>query len=124
MENNIENIRARHMRVNQGYVKCSIIPVDDRRIITSDKGIKTAWEKAGGIALFVRPGNIKLPGYKTGFIGGTAGVTDKQVLFAGNLRMHPDAKAIRNFIKKSGKGIVELYNGPLYDVGTILLSKA
>lgn len=124
VENNIEDIKARHIRINQGYAKCSIIPVDNKRIITSDKGIKAAWEKAGGIALLVRPGYIKLPGYKTGFIGGAAGVTDKQVLFAGNLKAHPDAQAIRVFIKKSGKGIIELYDGLLYDVGTILFFKA
>ncbi|MBU1147229.1 MAG: hypothetical protein KKD11_02655, partial [Candidatus Omnitrophica bacterium] len=50
------------------------------------------------------------------FIGGSSGVTDKAVFFVGKL----DNQEIRDFIKKSGKGIIELYNGPLYDVGTVL----
>ena len=123
IERHIRDVNSRHILVNQGYSKCSILPVDKRRIITSDRGIKEAWEKNRGKALLIRPGNIKLPGHKTGFIGGATGVDDKSVLFVGRVDTHPDAQAIKEFIKKSGKGIIELYNGPLYDVGTIYIFK-
>ncbi|MFC1620667.1 elongator complex protein 3 [Candidatus Omnitrophota bacterium] len=116
IEENIKSLKAKHVLVSQGYAKCSIIPVGKKRIITSDKGIKRTWKNA----LFVRPDHVKLPGYKTGFIGGATGVTDKAVFFVGRVDNHPDAQLIRDFIRKSGKGIIELYNGPLYDVGTIL----
>ncbi|MDP8229749.1 MAG: radical SAM protein [Candidatus Gorgyraea atricola] len=112
IEKNIKSLKAKHVLVNQGYAKCSIVPVDKDRIITSDKGIKELWKNS----LFVKSGHVKLPGYKTGFIGGSSGVTDKVVFFVGKL----ENKSIRDFIRKSGKGIIELYNGPLYDVGTIL----
>ncbi|MBU0758936.1 MAG: radical SAM protein [Candidatus Omnitrophica bacterium] len=121
IDHNIKALKAHHIPVNQGCAKCSVIPVNNRHIITSDKGIKAAWEKMGGIALLVRPGHIKLPGYKTGFIGGATGVNNRVVIFVGRLDTHPDSQKIKDFIKKSGKGIIELYNGPLYDVGTVLI---
>jgi len=121
IEKNIKGIKAKHMPVNQGYAKCSIVPVDNKRIITSDKGIKETWEKKGGIALLVRPGYVRLPGYDAGFIGGATGENNRVVIFVGRLDAHPDSQTIKDFIKKSGKGIIELYNGPLYDVGTIFL---
>jgi hypothetical protein len=96
------------------------VPVDSRHIITSDRGIKSAWENNKGKALLVRPGHVRLPGYDTGFLGGASGVTQKAVFFVGSLKYHPDGVAIRGLIKKCGKGVIELYDGPLYDVGSIL----
>ena len=124
IEKNIKMLKAKHVLVNQGYSKCSIVPVNKKSIITSDKGIKEAWENSGGKALLVSPGHVKLPGYKSGFIGGTAGVTKRSVFFVGRLAFHPDAQAMRDFISKAGKNIIELYNGPLYDVGTVYLFEA
>jgi hypothetical protein len=124
IEKHIRALRLRHIEVSQGYARCSVIPVDRRHIITSDTGIKEAWERHGGTALFVRQGYVKLPGYNTGFIGGTSGVTDSAVLFTGSLKTHPDGRSIRDFIKKTGKGIIELYGGPLYDAGTLFLFEA
>jgi len=123
IERHIRDINSRHILVKQGYAKCSIVPVDKRRIITSDRGIKDAWERSDGVALLIRPESIRLPGYKTGFIGGASGVNDKSVLFVGRLDTHPDGQAIRDFIKRSGKGVIELYDGPLYDIGTIYIFK-
>jgi len=120
IDQDIKNLRARHILVNQGYAKCSTAPVDKKRIITFDKGIKDAWKRGGGEALIVKPGHVKLPGYKTGFIGGATGVGRECVFFVGSLSTHPDGQAMRNFIRASGKGIIELYRGPLYDVGTVM----
>jgi len=124
VEKDIRSLKTKHILVSQGYVKCSIVPVDRKHIITSDKNIKKAWEKNGGIALLIRPGYVKLPGYKAGFLGGASGVDDKVVFFVGSLRHHPDRGAIMDFIKARNKGIVELYDGPLYDVGTVTLFEA
>ncbi len=121
IEKNIREIKTGHILVGQGYAKCSIVPVDKKHIITSDKGIKDAWEKRGGKALLIEPGHVKLPGYRTGFIGGAAGVDEKKVFFVGSLDSHPDGQAIRDFIGRCGRDIIELYPGPLYDVGTIVI---
>ena len=117
IEKHIENLNAKFIKVKQGYTKCSIAPVDDKAIITSDKSIKDIWGKN---ALLVKSGNIKLPGYDTGFIGGASGVHKDRVFFIGSLKSHPDGLAIRDFIERRGKKTVELYDGPLYDVGSIL----
>jgi len=120
IEKNIKAFKCRYIPVKQGYAKCSIVPVDNRSIITSDIDIKNAWEKNGGIVQLIRPGHIRLPGYNTGFIGGASGVNDKTIFFVGNLDAHPDGSLIRDFIEKRHKNIIELYKGPLYDVGTVM----
>ncbi|MBU1006252.1 MAG: radical SAM protein, partial [Candidatus Omnitrophica bacterium] len=124
IEKKIKEIKANHIPVAQGYTKCSIIPVDNKHIITSDPGVKKEWEKRGGKALLISPGYIKLPGYKTGLIGGATGVTGKAIFFVGTLSKHPDGSAMREFIKKAEKSVIELYKGPLYDTGTIFLFEA
>jgi len=117
IEKNIKNLKAGFIKVSQGYVKCSVVPVGDKAIITSDKSIKDIW---GDNALLVRPGHIKLPGYKTGFIGGASGVHKDLVFFVGSLNYHPDGKDIREFIEARGKKVIELYDGELFDAGSIL----
>lgn len=121
VEKKIKGIKTRHVLVNQGYAKCSIVPIDKKHIITSDRGIKDVWERNGGIALLIRPGYVKLPGYKTGFIRGASGVSDKTVFFVGRLNSHPDGRRMMDFIRGRDKGIIELYKGPLYDVGTVTI---
>ena len=116
IEKHIENLKAKFIKVKQGYAKCSIVPVDNKYIITSDSYIKTAW---GRKALLVRPGHVKLPGYKTGFIGGASGVHKDKIFFTGSLKTHPDGKLIKEFIERRGKKVVELSGGPLCDSGTI-----
>jgi radical SAM superfamily enzyme len=117
IEKNIENLKTEFIKVKQGYVKCSVVVVDGKHIITSDKGIKDIW---GKLALLVRPGSIKLPGYKTGFIGGASGRHKDKIFFTGSLKNHPDGRLMREFIEKRGKKVVELSSGELYDTGTIL----
>jgi len=121
IEKNIETLKAKFIGVKQGYVKCSVVVVDDKHIITSDKGIKDIWGKK---ALLVRSGSIKLPGYKTGFIGGASGSHKDKVFFTGSLKNHPDGRLIREFIEKMGKKAVELSRGPLCDAGSILFFDA
>jgi len=122
IERHIENLKAKFIKVKQGYVKCSIVAVDDRHIITSDKGIYDKWTVGDGRdrPLHIRPGHVKLPGYKTGFIGGASGVHKDRVFFTGSLKNHPDGELIRRFIEDRGKKVIELYDGDLYDVGSIL----
>ncbi|MEK6732576.1 MAG: DUF6873 family GME fold protein [Candidatus Omnitrophota bacterium] len=126
IEKHIENLSAKFIKVKQGYVKCSIIPIDEKHIITSDKGIYDKWNVGGGRdrSLHIRPGYVKLPGYKTGFIGGASGVHKDKVFFIGALKNHPDATRIREFIEQRGRKVVELYDGQLYDAGSILFFEA
>lgn len=123
IERHIEKLKHKFIRANQGYVQCSIVKIDDKNIITSDKNIYDEVKKNRINALLVQAGHIKLPGYKTGFIGGASGVHKDKVFFIGALKYHSDGGIIRKFIKQAGKNIIELYNGPLYDAGTIFFFK-
>ena len=71
--------------------------------------------------LLIRPGWIKLPGYNTGFLGGSCGkLSPDKLAFTGQLSSHPDGKAIRAFLEQRGVAAVELSHGPLVDTGGIL----
>lgn len=106
--------------VNQGYSRCNVIPLDDGSLITCDAGIHEAVKAHGLNSLFVTSHNIILGGFPNGFIGGCCGIHQKTVFFAGKLSWHPQAKAIEDFIDDAGFTIVELYDGPLFDGGSII----
>ncbi|MFZ7132984.1 MAG: DUF6873 family GME fold protein [Eubacteriales bacterium] len=109
------------IHTKQGYSKCSTLIVDDNSIITADRGIAKAAKSHGIDALFITPGHIILPGFKEGFIGGAGGVLLQQneVIFNGNIRLHPDFQRIHNFIMEKGMKYQCLSSGPLIDIGSI-----
>lgn len=108
------------LHVNQGYAKCSTVCVSQNAIITADPSIYSVALSAGIDALKITEGHIRLDGYNTGFIGGATGVTDEEVLFCGDLSLHPDAKRISDFCATHGKQAVSLSKESLYDYGTIM----
>ena len=111
------------INVNQGYTKCSTVIVDEYSIITYDKGIAQECEKyssKGLETLLVSPGNIVLDGYNTGFIGGCSGRVDKQIIFNGNLELHPDFHKIKDFIESRNLQCVWFPEYPLTDIGSII----
>lgn len=63
---------------------------------------------------------IQLPGYKNGFIGGCVGIKDKQIFFLGRLDFLKNSDEVKAFIKSQNLEIIELYEGPLFDGGSIL----
>lgn len=107
--------------VKQGYAKCSVCVVDEHAIITQDPSIARAAEQRGLEALKIQNSQILLPGYDTGFIGGCSGLLGrKQLAFTGSLSSHPDGERIRAFLHSRGVEPLELTDGPLCDVGSIL----
>lgn len=111
-----------HIRVKQGYSKCSVCVVAEDAIITSDKGIAASCSAAAGPdVLQISPGHVLLPGYEYGFIGGASGLIDDGVLaFCGDIALHPDYDRISDFCKKHRVAIVSLCEGLPTDVGTII----
>lgn len=105
--------------VKQGYAKCSTAVLDDRALITADPSISHAAKALGIDVLSVSPGGVSLPGYECGFLGGACGVWNRQVFFCGDIMTHPNGLAIIDFCHANGFGTVSLYNGPLWDVGSI-----
>jgi len=106
------------IHVNQGYTRCNLIPLKNDRYITSDKGIEKVLLKYGLEVLFVDPEGVLLPGLKNGFIGGTCGVWQNKIFFIGSLQHFPKGQKVRDFIHDME--IVELYDGPLFDGGSLI----
>lgn len=103
--------------VKQAYTRCSLLPLKNDRFITSDKGIEKVLLQKGLEVEFVKPGGILLPGFDHGFFGGTSGVFEDKVFFIGNLDHFPEGEKVRQFL--SAYEIIELYDGPLFDGGSL-----
>jgi hypothetical protein len=106
------------IHVKQGYTRCNLIPLGNNRFITSDKGIEKTLLQYGLEVLYVDPDGILLPGFNHGFIGGTCGVWQNKLFFIGSLKYFPEGQKIKDFV--TGMEIIELYDGSLFDGGSIL----
>ncbi len=113
------NIKLLHS--NQGYVACSTILLNDNALITDDESIYNTSVANGIDCLLISKGSVKLKGHSYGFIGGTCGMIDKNVLaFTGRLNTHIDADKIIMFLNKYNVSYVELTDGELIDIGGII----
>ena len=108
------------IHVNQAYTRCSLLHLGKRNFITSDSGIEKVLKKNQCEVLFVNPAEIILPGMKNGFFGGCCGIFGNTVYIIGNLDFFPDGEKVREFIFSLGFDLVELYDGPLYDGGSLI----
>lgn len=120
----IEECEKRSMvlvNVKQGYTRCSLLAIDSKSIITSDQGIATKARDNGIDACIIEKGNIELPGFSYGFIGGAGGVIPSEglVLFNGDISLHPDYHKIVSFIKGKGLSYYCLSESKLKDIGSI-----
>lgn len=109
------------VEVRQGYVKCSVLVVDEHSIITSDAGIARAAKCAGLEVLEVSPGGVALDGFEYGFIGGAGfKLSSTQLAFTGVLDYHPDKARILSFLAARGIDPVYLTNRPVFDIGSAI----
>lgn len=107
--------------VRQGYTKCSVIVVNGRAIITSDDGIYNAVSGLPDVeVLKVAPGYVSLPEFKNGFIGGASGRVGQEIVFNGDISVHPDYERIKMFIERHGLLLRYFSDLPLKDVGSII----
>lgn len=106
------------IHVPQGYTRCSVLPVDCDSVITSDRGVAAACTQLD--VLLISPGHIELPGYNTGFIGGTGGRVGNEIVFNGDLSAHPDFEIIKDFIESRGLRCVWTTDMPLTDIGSVI----
>lgn len=108
------------IHVSQGYCRCNLLPLKEDHFITSDEGIFKILRHYSLDVLLVSPEGIRLEGQKNGFIGGAFGVMGDWVFVCGMLDMFPEGNKIRQYLQKIDYHIVELYDGPLVDVGNIV----
>jgi hypothetical protein len=110
--------------IPQGYSKCSIVVVDENSIITYDRGISKKiyteyFPDSPGI-LQIKPGHVNLPGMNVGFLGGASGRIGNEIIFNGDLEMHPDSIKIKAYIESRGLKCVWFKGHDLLDIGTII----
>ena len=107
--------------VKQGYCRCSIAVVSQNALITSDEGIYRALKNSDIDCLKISVGNIELPGFDYGFIGGCCGKLSKDILaFSGKLESHPNSDNIKTFLRNYNVYSENLNNEKLIDIGGIL----
>jgi hypothetical protein len=115
------------IHVGQGYTRCNLVPLKDGHFITSDRGIYRifqGWSPSGeGLhpcSLFINPHKINLEGFPHGFFGGCCGVWENKVFINGSLEHFSDGAKVRDYLGSLNYEIIELDEGPLSDVGSIL----
>lgn len=109
------------IHTNQGYAACSAIVLNDNALITDDESIYLSSKSNGIDCILISKGSVKLKGYNYGFIGGTCGMLDKNLLaFTGKLKSHSDAERIISFLNKHHINYIELSDEPLIDIGGII----
>ncbi|MDO5303313.1 MAG: hypothetical protein Q4E84_05365 [Clostridia bacterium] len=112
------------VNVRQGYSKCSIVIIDEKSIITYDKGIAKSCAQYEDLAvLLVEPGHCVLESFDTGFLGGCSGRACNKVIFNGNLESHPDFEKIKAFIESRGLECVWFSEFKLTDIGSIIIEQ-
>jgi hypothetical protein len=104
----------------QGYTRCNLLALKNDHFITSDAGFSRVLNGFGIKNLYVDPAGILLPCMKHGFFGGACGVHENKVFIFGNLNHFKDGKKVRDYLQSLSYEIVELYDGPLFDGGSII----
>lgn len=110
------------INVAQGYSRCAACKVDSEALITADPSIAAAARENGIQVLEITEGNISLPGYSCGFIGGCSVRIGNEMLFTGDITNHPDYPAITAFLHKHGCKPVCLSENVLTDYGGFILA--
>ena len=111
----------KNINVSQGYTKCSVLPLNEKALITNDKGIFNALKDDFDI-LLLPPGDILLPSLDYGFIGGTGGmISDDKIVFFGDLNFYQHGRLVIDFLSKYGITPIYLKKGKLIDRGSIFI---
>ncbi len=108
------------IHVSQGYVRCNMLPLKNNQFITSDKEISKVLQAYKLKSLLVDADDIQLPGHNHGFFGGCCGITGDKVFIIGNLSKFKDGGKVKNLLMHLHYKIVELYDGPLFDGGSLV----
>lgn len=121
-ENLLDSQKSKtHINVPQGYTKCSILPVNEKALITSDKGIFKSLKDYGFDILLLPPGDILLPSLNYGFIGGVGGmISNNKMAFFGELDSYKWGDEIKKFLFKYDISPIALRKGKLIDRGSLL----
>ena len=121
-DTSIRNLNPNHetIKVRQGYIRCNLVALPNNCFITSDRGIEKSLRAKNQDVLFVDPAYVKLDGFEHGFFGGACGIYENLLFICGSLSYFKEQDRIRVYAEKAGVQVVELYDGPPVDIGTIM----
>ena len=112
----------KNINVNQGYTKCSILPLREKAIITNDAGIYNTLKSEDFDILLLPFGDIELSGFNYGFIGGVGGmISNDSMAFFGSLDNYTFGNEVKNFLYKYDIKPIYLSNTKLIDRGSLLV---
>ncbi len=116
-EYNLEKIQ-----VNQGYTNCSITVIDEKSIITEDKGIYDKLKNYDVDILLIEKETIYFPekSEKVGFIGGTISRIGDNIIITGDAQKLKSYKAIKEFVENRNLKIIDFPGEELIDYGGII----
>lgn len=117
VDNSILNIHAgkETIHFNQGYIACNMV-IGKNTILSSDISVSQVLD-----CEYFKPSEILLPGMNNGFIGGTITIYKEWLLLNGSLNFSSSRQRIESFAQDNGLEIIELYYGPLFDSGGLLI---
>ena len=107
-------------KTKQGYPACTTLALTKNSAITADEGIKKALTAEGIDVTLIENGDISLPPYEYGFIGGASGVYKDKLYFIGDVELHRDGEKIKEAAKSHGLTPISLGAFPLCDLGKII----
>lgn len=109
------------INVNQGYTKCSVLPLNENSVLTSDIGIKDTLEKNNFNVFYIDAKQIYLDGYNNGFIGGCGFMLSKEELFiCGNISETKEFKELIKFLNSLNIKLLYIEKIPLMDYGSFI----
>jgi hypothetical protein len=106
--------------VKQGYPACTVLHLSGEVCVTADEGMARALRECGVSVYVIENGDVTLPPYEYGFIGGAAGVYQGVVYFLGDLDTHRSKDVIKEACKAAKVTPVSLSCEPLADLGRII----
>ena len=107
-------------KTNQGYPACTTLAISESAAVTADFGMAKVLSQSGVAPTLIENGDISLPPYEYGFIGGASGVFRDKVYFIGNYKLHRDCEKIEKALEASHLTPVSLGDFPLLDLGRII----
>ena len=110
------------INVKQGYTSCSTICVTDDAYITDDENIYNTLINNNIDCLKISKGEIELPGYDYGVIGGASvKLNEKERLFFGDFKNQIDKNNVIKFLNKYKVNAIFIENKKLTDIGSALI---
>lgn len=108
------------VHVNQGYVRCTTLPLKDSALITEDPGIYKKVKNLGLDVLYLPHGNIEIDDFSYGFLAGSSGVVNDIIYINGDIDTYIYKDKFLQFIKERGFRVMSLSpKRNLKDIGSI-----